>query len=585
MTLTAAAGGDIITSTSTNLAAQPGVFFSTGNDTVTATAGTLGDNDILVDSSTTDSDVLNAQLVATYAPANVTNIERLNFELLADANINLAGASGYNTIGLTGANRTTTVSNLRDATNVQVGSNNMTVGLRTLTDLATNTATVTLNGVTGVTLNNGAAANTNDIDVLSLVSSGSVANTATLLVNSFQQAGDQLNISGSQALTLTATDNLLDSARIASTNTGVDTINIRDTGAAAVNATNVTGIDAWSWTDSNTGAAPNTLALTNVQGNIGLTINHAITDLTLSSRTAGSTATVTALADVNSVNTAVGANLTTVTLNANGVDFNGALTVNLAPGGGTTPTLVLTGTGVANQAAQTITINAGSFDGSGYTVNRAAPNANDGLIINGSAAGQTIVGTAKNDTITGGAGNDVINLTTGGNDQVRFAHDGAANVDTVNGFTVGATTTTANNDFIGLTAGAFTGSGLAATTFAAVDIGATAAGAVTVYNQAVDTDANLAANTSQVMKLTSVVSTSWATAMGTSSLNVADGAVVTAIFFDATNGQAVVGIVDTETDNAVGDVLTSADTFVEIARIGMTAADYANFGTNQILFF
>lgn len=581
-TFTLTAGQDIITSTSTNLAAQPGVFFSTGNDTVTATAGTLGDNDILVDSSTTDSDVLNAQLVATYTPANVTNIERLNFELLADADINLAGASGYNTIGLTGANRMTTVSNLRDATNVQVGSNNMTVGLRTLTDLATNTATVTLNGVTGVTLNNGAAANTNDIDVLSLVSSGSVANTATLLVNSFQQAGDQLNISGSQALTLTATAALLNSARIASTNTGVDTINIRDN-VAVVNAVNMTGIDKWSYTDLD--AAANAVTLTNVQGNIDLTINNAITNLTLSSRTAGSTATVTALADVNQVTTGVGANLNSVTLNVNGVNLGGAFTSDLTAGGGTTPTLFLTGTGAAGQGATTITINNGSFDASGYTVNRDAPNANDGLIINGSAAGQTIVGTAKNDTITGAAGNDVINLTTGGNDQVRFAHDGAANVDTVNGFTVGATTTTANNDFIGLTAGAFTGSGLTATTFAAVDIGATAAGAVTVYNQAVDTDANLAANTSQVMKLTSVVSTSWATAMGTSSLDVANGAVVTAIFFDATNGQAVVGIVNTEIDHSTNDVLTSADTFFEIARIGMTAADYANFGTNQILFY
>ncbi|WP_022654557.1 beta strand repeat-containing protein, partial [Aquaspirillum serpens] len=588
-TFTLTAGQDIVTSTSTNLAAQPGVFFSTGNDTVTGGAGLLNANDILVDASTTDADVLNGQLVGAITPTNWTNIETLNFEMLGDTTgftnttgVSLAGANGYKTIGVSGVGRTAHLDDVRSGTTVNVNSA-MTVGVDMLTDVATDTLTVNLNGVTGATLD--VSGGTNDINVLT-INSNTSANTANITMTAGQfgtAATDQITIGGSQNLTLTAADNLLTAQRInATTNTGVVTLSSNTAGAATINANLMTGVDAFTFATSN-----NTVTLQNLANNAGGTavnLSAAVTTLNLSAREAGGVVNVTASNDIDNVTVNAGsASLATINLNTGtGTNFTGGLTVNLATIGGNTPTLNLSGAGAAS-TSQAITLTAGNFNASGFTVNAAA--ATEGLTINGAATGTIITDSAKNDTITGAAGNDVINLTTGGNDQVRFAHDGAANVDTVNGFTVGAATTTANNDFIGLTAGAFTGSGLEATTFATGAIAATAAGVVTVYNQAVNTNANLAANTSQVMKLTSVVSTSWATAMGTSSLNVADGAVVTAIFFDATNGQAVVGIVNTETDNAAGDVLTSADTFVEIARIGMTAADYANFGTNQILFF
>lgn len=588
-TFTLTAGQDIVTSSSSNIAGFTNVFLSSGNDTITGGAGLLNANDILVDGSTTDNDVLNGQLVGAITPTNWTNIETLNFEMLGDTTgftnttgVSLAGATGYRTIGVSGANRTAHLDDVRSGTTVNVNSS-MTVGVDMLTDLAADTLTVNLNGVTGGTLNvNGGANNINQLTI----NSNTSANTATIAMDAGQfgtAATDQLTIGGSQNLTLTAADTALTAQRInATTNTGVVTLSSNTAGAAIINANLMTGVDGFTFATS-----ANTVTLQNLANNAGGTavnLSAAVTTLNLSAREAGGVVNVTASNDIDNVTVNAGsASLATINLNTGtGTNFTGGLTVDLATIGGNTPTLNLTGAGAAN-TSQTITLTAGNFNASGFTVNAAT--ATEGLTINGAGTGTIITDSAKNDTITGAAGNDVINLTTGGNDQVRFAHDSAANRDTVNGFSVGAATTTANNDFIGLTAGAFTGSGLEATTFATGAIGATAAGAVTVYNQAVNTNTDLSANTSQVMKLTSVVSTSWATAMGTSLLNVAANAVVTSIYFDATNGQAVVGIVNTETDNAAGDVLTSTDTFVEIARIGMTAADYANFGTNQILFY
>lgn len=442
---TLTAGQDVITSTSSNLTGFTSVFLSNGgNDTITGGVGLLNANDILVDASTADTDVLNGQLLGAIQPTNWTNIETLNFEMLADTTgfatntgISLAGAQGYKTIGLTGAGRTAHLDDVRTGTTVNVNSA-MTVGVDMLTDLATDTLAVNLNGVTGATLNvNGG---TNDINQLT-INSNTSANTATITMDAGQfgtATTDQITIGGSQNLTLTAADTALTAQRInATTNTATVTLASSTTGAATINANLMTGVDAFNFATS-----ANSVDLTNLAtGATAVNLSAAVTTLTLSAREAGASVNVTAANDIDNVTQSAGTALGNINLSVGtSTTFTGGLTVNLATLGGNTGKLVLSGTGKANDA-QSITLTAGNFDGSGFTVNDDGANANDGLTITAAATGlgNLIVGTGKNDTILGGDGAD--DITAGaGSDRIVLG-SASQTGDIIRGFDFGTNAT------------------------------------------------------------------------------------------------------------------------------------------------
>jgi hypothetical protein len=158
-------------------------------------------------------------------------------------------------------------------------------------------------------------------------------------------------------------------------------------------------------------------------------------------------------------------------------------------------------------------------------------------------------------------------------DRVYYAHSGAANVDTVTGFKAGT-------DIVQFTIGNV--DGVTANNFAtAVGADVAAAGAGSAATVVVNTNVAIA-DTVNLVFFSNTAATSFATAIGTAVVTNAttgwgnaDNTTVTAaaaVYFDSLNGQAVFGFVTDTT--ATGTALTSADTFTEVTRVGMTSTDY-----------
>jgi Ca2+-binding RTX toxin-like protein len=264
---------------------------------------------------------------------------------------------------------------------------------------------------------------------------------------------------------------------------------------------------------------------------------------------------------------------------------------------------IATGTSLVVTTSQTtgaLTFNASAEDNGTVSVTGGGGNdvltggaGNDTLI--GGSGSDTLVGGAGVDTLTSGSGNnnvrgglgsDIINLTDGGADLIAFADGDLTTItfDTVTGFGVAADSIRFGlgdlEDAAG--AGAITLSNLDGTSIDAV----AAATTLIVATNAVVATAD--ATTQTVLKLSSTTATSFASAIGTGSIGITDGDHAAAaegvltVFYDATNGQAVVGILTNST--AAGNVLNAADTFFEVARLTMTTTDYATFGATNFTF-
>lgn len=455
-TFTLTAGTDIITTTSSTLVLAPTTYFGSGNDVVTSDAGRTDNGDILVDGSTTDADVLNATLTAAYTPANITNIETLNYTLLADSAMNMAGATGYNTIGLTGSGtRAATITNLLEGKTINANSSNMTISMSTLAASTTNAATVNLNGVTGVTLSNGV----NDIDVLTLAGG---TNTNSITIGSdFSAAADQITVTGTGALTVNATEAIATGIKIAGTTPTTFTLGVDDSAnnnGIALVLTNVTGLDAMTISD---GAASGTFATTNQATGVTTTFASEMGALTIDGTNA-LTDTATFVTGGTSTTDRVGnittTDMATVTLNLGthtAATDTEALTIDMGNVAGTQSlifgasnaavTLTVTNADVINASALTNAAATTAFtigtnnSASAMSITGSATNINS---IVGSAQADIIVGGALNDTITGAGGVDAITLGTG-SDTVMIGANligaTAAAADSVTGFTFGAT--------------------------------------------------------------------------------------------------------------------------------------------------
>ncbi len=442
MTLTA--GTDIVSSSSSNIPGATNTFFTSNSDTVTGGAGLLQDADILVDNSTSDSDVLNAQLIAAYTPANLTNIETLNFELLANSPINLAAAAGYNTIGLSGASRTATITGLLESKTVNVNSSNMTVSLAAASALANNTATVNLNGVTGVTLNAGA----NDIDVLTL-GIGSTTNTMTL-GHDFSAAGDQITVTGTGNLTISATEAIATGVRIAGTTPANFTLAVDDSAnndGITLNLANVTGLDNLTLTD---GAASNAITLQNVNSGVTTTFTNEVSAVSVDGTNSVSD-THTLVIGGTSTTDRVG-NITTTdlaTLNVNLgtlASATEAFTINMGNVAGT-QSLVFgaSNVGVNLTVTNAEVVNASALTGT-FTI--GTNNSATAMQITGSAtAVNSIVGSGQTDQITLGTAADVITMTDG-DDTINLGVDTAADIVSYVGSTNAAAVNTSTGPII-----------------------------------------------------------------------------------------------------------------------------------------
>jgi len=237
-------------------------------------------------------------------------------------------------------------------------------------------------------------------------------------------------------------------------------------------------------------------------------------------------------------------------------------------------TLEVAASTLSGSAGTTITIGAGGTTATGVSGSDKADIINGGAgadVIKGGAGADQITGGLGADTITGGAGQDTIDLTeaTQSVDKIFYAESGAANVDTVTGFKAGT-------DIVQFTTGNVDG----AATYNFASAGGTdvsLAGAATAATVAVNTSAAVA-DGANLLIFSNTAATSFASAIGTAVITDTTGAnwsnttSVAAVYFDSLNGQAVFGyVVDSA---AAGTALTSADTFVEITRVGMTSTDY-----------
>lgn len=320
---------------------------------------------------------------------------------------------------------------------------------------------------------------------------------------------------------------------------------------------------------------------------------------------------------LGALNITSGKNVTS-TLTVNGIDdggatdlYNSAITTITGNGAGNVAIAGLaTGiksigsidlsavTGTSEVALSTLsgTVGVTVTVGSGGTTATGVSGSNNADIITGGKGADVLFGGAGDDQITGGlgadiitggAGKDVIDLTeaTSAIDTLRYAESAAANVDTVTGFKV-------NNDIVSYSIGniAEAGTDITLSTGDGADIAAAVAAGAAVFTAVAKNTAVAASATTHLLKLTATDATSFGTAIGTGSFAITDTAWtaasegLAATYFDSLNGQVVFGYMR-NTDTGTANVINSADTFVEVVRIGMTSADFTAMNNTSFSLF
>jgi hypothetical protein len=475
-----ASGGSFTLTTGTdvadNVSATRGTLnstfkFTANNDTISASVGTVNNGDILLDSSTTDTDVLN--VTGTTGSFTASNIETINLTAPVASTLDLTNVSGVKNVNLSGTN-TITVSGFSAATvqpTIALTDIKRVVTVTPSTFDGTTTAGTaeTLNfavsglsyGTTtatqsGLTIGNTTAGS---IEALNIASNGSAANEFAFS-NESDQPVTKMTITGAADLTMRTTNGLISGTTVdATANTGVVTLRVERNGdtTAATNAANWTGVDNILLTDSDAttdAAVVSALASgakvtlgTSFAGNSALTLQGA-TDtalkdsVTVELKTTATTAagvTITKL-DVQNVKalnlvssghsgsaSTTGANIldnlvgdfTTITITGD-TSLEGDLNIDATYGATTTTarTVVVNSSGMTGQAFVNFDDIANSTKVS-YNVTGTANS--DTVSFSGSSVANTVDGGAGNDILTGGDGND--SMSGGdGNDTINISY-------------------------------------------------------------------------------------------------------------------------------------------------------------------
>ena len=376
----------------------------------------------------------------------------------------------------------------------------------------------------------------------------------------------------------------------------------------------------------NLSAATNAVAETLIggDGNDTITVSAAATtggtDTILFGASAADAGSVTATADTLVLSGAAASTITATMTNIKDVDV---LTIS----GITTGAVSLTGADVNTGATLTTvvttsqTTGALTYDGSAEAdgkLNITGGGGDD--VLTGGALADTLAGGAGSDTLIGGAGNDVITAGTGNNvisggvgndtitldvggDTIRIANASAFGatgttqpttvyVDTVNGWGQAS-------DFLVLGSGNLATTTTAAITFSngnGADIAAGAFGAGTVSTAALNATVDAATATSAMIRFTSTTSTSFASAIGSGSITIANFAnnlnlagdagaaeALAVMWYDAANSRAVLSAVIPA--NGATSITSATTTVYDLAYlVGVTTTDYANIATGNLAF-
>ncbi|MDD3554827.1 MAG: DUF4214 domain-containing protein [Deltaproteobacteria bacterium] len=494
-------------------------------------AGTLTTGDVI--KGGTGTDTLRMNNASTIANITVTGVETLRLS---------TGSSTGTAIFTAGPSFTT----------VRVDGDNSETGTQTLTNLGAVTK-LQYKG-DALTVNSGAAQQFNSLS----------------MTNSFTGSADTLAVSVDNG-GVTAAGGYTLGALIAD---GVETmtVDVKDLGATG--------------TATFTGITDNTLS------SLAVTSTGVVNLGTVTATNAAGTAGMLTSLDMSAVQ---GATASSVNFAAN--TLGSVAVINATQAGGMTTTFA-----TATQAGNTQIIYTG---GAGVDNFNSSTNATASVVVIDGKGGNDIIKTGVGndvitggegaDNITGGAGNDTINLTetVSAVDKIFYAESGAANVDTVSGFKVGTDIvgySVAAGAFDGATTTFSDGNGTAITTApTSIDVLSVTAGTTTA-NLTTDLGSG---NRYEMVKFASTTSTDFATAIngsGTGSITISDANLsaterVAAVFYDATNGQAVFGYILNTDSTTSTNVIDSNDTFIEVVRVGMTATDYTSFSGTGFEFF
>jgi len=440
-TFTLLDNGAVLTAAANSKVAPEGKFLSTANDKVSAL--TFLDLSFIQDPSTSDNDVLTAQIVGFVDP-NIENIETIQFSGAANASVALAGISKAKQVEVVKGDL-----KIKDANNYAIDlvagyASNLTLqeGFGVLgKDL-----TVNLNGTTaGASI----AANLNDKSKVNLVvKAASVLSNADTAANTLQLNQTQSNfvITGDKNLTIDGKIDVFD-------------------GTNRLDATDFTG------------------KLT-----LNLGKNSDIKQIV--GGKSDDTFTLTAEVDqINGVNLNgnEGSDTLTVKVGATAAALNGVTnveTIIFKEDTAANTTIDTKDTLVASGA--TLTVDASSFTTKTLTFNGTLET-NGSFKITGGALADVLKGGEKNDTLTGGGGTD--NLTgNGGNDQFLLNKATAGNNVNITDFSIVAN----NNDVFALSNAAFAG---APAVGAALTVSAVAGATNSANTILLDTAANLLTTT------------------------------------------------------------------------------------------
>jgi hypothetical protein len=461
--------------------------FSSGNETVSASIGTLNDADVLLDSSTADADVLN--LTNGSGTFSATNIETINATFSSGSNptLQLDNVSGTNTVNVSG-NVAGTVDGFAAASTTTYAVNNITkvVTLSPTTfdgTVATEdaeTLNVTVSGLSygttaatrsGVTIDTTDASTGVVLETLNITSAGTSANDFALAVGSTESLST-VNVLGSADVTIRVASDLVTGVAVSgATHTGSVSLMVDRAGKTTTDSSAQywTGIDNIIVKDSTTPSVSGDgadLALLTSGQLVTLADDFNATVLSITGAATG-TQTITVALDneTEETDTDVASleiqNVESITINSLGyAEAEGTTPQNLIDslvgdfttitiGGDTSLNIDLNidGAGTSGTTARAVTVNASTntkfvditAEAStyvSYTITGSA--GNDSItgnalagVLTGGAGNDSIVGGNANDTISGGDGNDVITSSYG-----TDAVTGGAGDDT---FTIAAT--------------------------------------------------------------------------------------------------------------------------------------------------
>jgi hypothetical protein len=155
---------------------------------------------------------------------------------------------------------------------------------------------------------------------------------------------------------------------------------------------------------------------------------------------------------------------------------------------------------------------------------------------------------------------------------------GSGNVDTITNFDVRAVKDIISLDVSAPLTPITYGNGTSAS--------ASNAGTIAIFNHSLDTDLNYSSNSSaSIIKLIQTDKSSFATALGTSEITVAENTNLCFLWFDSSKTQAVFGYVNENADTPLENKIKAEDAFLEVARLSISVDDYTHLLTSDNFVF